>query len=73
MSRNISAVCPPDPRTITILADDFRDGGGCCLNAGRIHRSRIIDTAVTADRMESASVRTDCIDISDLEVMGRSV
>ena len=57
--RNISAVCPPEPRTITILAEDLRDGGGCVVKAGRIHRSRISDTATTDRRIERVSLRTE--------------
>jgi len=60
--RNISAVCPPEPRTIRILADDFRDGGGCGRKAGRIHISRITDIVSTASRMERMSLTTEWID-----------
>ena len=61
--RNISAVCPPDPRTITSFAEDFRDGCGCTRNDGNIHNSRTNEMATSPSVIKRNRVITELIAI----------
>jgi len=64
IKRSISAVWPPEPRTMTILAEDFREGRDWDRNEGRIHISRINDKTITPNTTERRRVITEFILIS---------
>jgi len=56
MRRSISAVCPPEPRTMTSFAEDLARGGSCVRKMGRIHRRRARHNETTDKTITKESV-----------------
>jgi hypothetical protein len=61
--RSISAVWPPEPRTMRSFAEDFRGDAGCGLKEGRIHRRRTRINVESVVVTTKARMSTECSDI----------